>query len=261
MYWWSPGYPHKKNFGDEISPLLITEIFDRPCQPSAPDRCEIVAAGSIVELVLGMKRANRPILWGTGFMREEDNHITGNDFEVVAVRGSRSRERVKDNRDAVTLGDPGLLADALLTSSPVRKHRLGVLPHFLDAEIAELDWLRAQDGVHIIDATWEPRRVVAEIAACETLISSSLHGLIVADSVGVPNGHIRLSDNKFIGGMYKFRDYYSVFADPARHFTLSAGEVLGLGVAGTAAHVRQRYRVPADLPALKESLIKSFPLA
>lgn len=261
MYWWRLEYPPQRNFGDEISPVLVNEIYGRRCVWAWPHQCDVVAAGSIVELMLEMKRSNRPVMWGTGFMREEDQHVTADDFDVVAVRGARSRDRLAENRDRVALGDPGLLACALLSSAPARRYRLGVLPHFLDAGVAEVDWLRGQDGVHIIDATGGPRRVVEEVASCETLLSSSLHGLIVADSVGVPNAHLKLSDNRFIGGMYKFRDYYSVFEDPARYFMLSPAWVLGTGVAATAARVEERYRAPKDLPRIREDLLKSFPFA
>lgn len=259
MFWWRSEHPLKRNFGDEISPLIVEAIFGRRCTWSGPPRCEIVAAGSVLELVLDGKGKNRPVVWGTGLMRDEDGQIADRDLDVVAIRGARSRDRLEEGRDRVALGDPGLLADALLTTAPAKRHRLGVLPHFLDAETAEVDWLRHQDGVHVIDATDDPRRVVEQIAQCETLVSSSLHGLIVADSLDVPNAHVRLSDNRFIGGMYKFRDYYSVFRDPARHVVLPAARLLALGVEGTAAHVEERYRRPLDLPQIKDDLVKAFP--
>lgn len=50
--------------------------------------------------------------------------------------------------------------------------------------------------------------------SCKCVLSSSLHGLIVADALGVPNRRIVLSD-KIIGGDLKFDDYYSVYFDKA----------------------------------------------
>ena len=211
--------------------------------------------------MLEQKGPNRPVLWGSGLMRDEDPPISDRDFEVAAVRGTRSRDRLETGRDRVALGDPGILADVLLGTPPAKTHRLGVLPHFLDAEVAELDWIREQDGVRLIDATGDPRQVVAEIAACEVLITSSLHGLITADSIGVPNAHIRLSSNRYIGGMYKFRDYYSIFSDPSRYFAVPIGQLLATGVAATADDVESRFRAPLDLPDLKTALVKAFPMA
>lgn len=259
MYWWRlETHPHG-NFGDELSAVLVEELFGRRCVWALPAVCELAAAGSIVEILLALKAGNRPALWGTGFMRDEDRHIEEHEFDVVALRGTRSRDRVAGERAGVVLGDPGLLADALLTSTPAPKHALGVLPHFLDADVAELDWLRVQPGVRIIDPTAGPRAVVEQVAECGGLLSSSLHGLIVADSIGVPNAHLRLSANQFIGGMHKFRDYYSVFADPSRYRSVEPAAVLAQGVEATVAGVVEGYRVPTDLGDIKARLVKAFP--
>ena len=50
--------------------------------------------------------------------------------------------------------------------------------------------------------------MIADLTSCELIFSSSLHGLIVADSFGIPNIHMELSD-KLVGGNFKFEDYYS----------------------------------------------------
>ena len=46
--------------------------------------------------------------------------------------------------------------------------------------------------------------------SCICILSSSLHWLIFADSLGIPNRRIVLSD-EIIGGDLKFDDYYSVY--------------------------------------------------
>jgi pyruvyltransferase len=261
LYWWRLETHPRGNFGDELSAVLIEEIFGRRCIWSPPAQCELAAAGSIAEILLALKAGNRAALWGTGFMRDDDHDIAPHEFAVAALRGTRSRDRVQGDRGAVALGDPGLLADALLPRRPAQKFALGVLPHFLDAGVAELDWLRTQPGVRIIEPTAGPRNVVEQIAECDSLLSSSLHGLIVADSIGVPNAHIRLSGNQFIGGMHKFRDYYSVFADPSRYRHVAPAAVLEQGVEATAADLVEAYRVPADLDQIKAALVKAFPFA
>ena len=48
------------------------------------------------------------------------------------------------------------------------------------------------------------------LASCECIISSSLHGLIIADSYCVPNKRVILT-NRVSGDGFKFHDYYSSF--------------------------------------------------
>ena len=70
----------------------------------------------------------------------------------------------------------------------------------------------ANSKILYIDIEQEPAQFVKEVASCRFILSSAMHGLICADSLGVPNKHMVLSD-KVTGGNYKFRDYYSVFTD------------------------------------------------
>ena len=52
------------------------------------------------------------------------------------------------------------------------------------------------------------KNVATKISGCTVVFSSSLHGLILADSYGIPNAHIIIT-NKLQGDTYKFEDYYS----------------------------------------------------
>ena len=56
----------------------------------------------------------------------------------------------------------------------------------------------------------DPIKTLNKINVCETILSSTLNGLIAADSLNIPNQWIRVSDG-VIGGDFKFNDYYSVF--------------------------------------------------
>lgn len=48
--------------------------------------------------------------------------------------------------------------------------------------------------------------IMDEIVKCEFVLSSSLHGIIFADSFGIPNAHMNVS-TRVMGGSYKFDDY------------------------------------------------------
>ncbi|WP_419539051.1 polysaccharide pyruvyl transferase family protein [Micrococcus yunnanensis] len=61
----------------------------------------------------------------------------------------------------------------------------------------------------VVDARRRPGRVIEEIGRCSAVISTSLHGLIVADALGVPAAWAT-ADPPLIGGDFKFRDHESV---------------------------------------------------
>ena len=46
------------------------------------------------------------------------------------------------------------------------------------------------------------------MTACAYIVSSSLHGICVAEAYGIPAVWVRLADN-IVGGEFKFRDYYA----------------------------------------------------
>src|SRR5690606_14838494 len=84
----------------------------------------------------------------------------------------------------------------------------GFVPHYEDKDDARFIELHRPfpKQTTIIDVKNEPIAVINKIDQCEFILSSSLHGLITADSLGIPNSWIFLSD-KVIGGGVKFYDY------------------------------------------------------
>lgn len=49
--------------------------------------------------------------------------------------------------------------------------------------------------------------VIEQIASCDYIASSSLHGLIVAEAYGIPNLWLEIS-GKLLGGHFKFHDFF-----------------------------------------------------
>ncbi|HEX5798196.1 MAG TPA: polysaccharide pyruvyl transferase family protein [Candidatus Saccharimonadales bacterium] len=259
LYWWKYNPPAQLNFGDELTPVIIESLFGRHCIWSPPEECNMAGAGSIIEILLKKKRGNKPILWGSGFIKKDSVTISSDDFNIKALRGKSSLERtVNINQKAVALGDPGLLASYLLQSKPEKKYRLGIVPHYVDLESPTVKELSRQKNVKIISPLNPPEEVIHDIAASECVVSSSLHGLIAADSVGTPNAHLKLSDG-LTGGLYKFKDYYSVFSGPSRYILLQPDDVLDKQAEAVAQNVERLYKKPNNLDSLKQDLIKSFP--
>ena len=71
--------------------------------------------------------------------------------------------------------------------------------------------------VRVIDVHQEAAAAVREIAACGTIITTSLHGLVTADSFGIPAVWTTL-DPPLEGGDFKFHDYEAALGDaPTRY--------------------------------------------
>ncbi len=259
VYWQKPAPSYKKNFGDVITPLIIERMFGLRCMWANPHECTIAGAGSIMEGLNMFKGRNRPVIWGSGFITDGDNNVDGDEFDIRALRGTESWKRVEWGPDhTVAFGDPGLLADCLLTTTPKKTYTLGVMPHIFDKDSAAVARLRELRGVKIIDVYDHPRAVMEQVASSQFVLSSSLHGLIAADSVGVPNAHLKIS-NKLLGGSYKFRDYYSAFDGPHRYQPIAPGTVINNDLRAIIDAISAHYVPPTNLDGLKHGLLRVFP--
>jgi len=107
------------------------------------------------------------------------------------------------------------------------KYTLGIVPHYVDQNHPALRALseRYPTEIKVIDVRDGVEQIVGQIAECEQIISSSLHGLIAADALCKRNKWILIS-SRVLGGQFKFRDYFSGFAPetPPRHATILKGD-------------------------------------
>lgn len=198
-YWWKD----TTNFGDLLTPLLLKTYGLTPVH-STPGRSNVVAAGSILEVV---PEDYSGCIVGSGLMTDVTRRFRN--ATVLAVRGELSRQRIGAS-SSVVLGDPGLLASRLLMKRQKKCYLLGVVPHYVDKTDPRV--LRIRDRYKrdtlVIDVERRPLAVLTDIDKCEYILSSSLHGIVAADSLGIPNAWVVLSD-KVVGRGFKYYDYYS----------------------------------------------------
>ncbi len=240
--WWHVGRP---NFGDDINPSLFQRLSTTPIRLHVDRRRpHLLGAGSILA-----KATTSSVVCGSGFLAPPGRGLPS-PARVIAVRGERSLASLGCRAD-VALGDPVVLVDAMI-GQVTKKHRFGLVPHVLSVP----HWkAKATGDVHVIDPAHDPWRVVQEIAACDVIFSQSLHGLIVADALGVPNVWIAPSD-RMVGGRFKFDDYFSTLDQPKvcvplRPELFSAPGVFAPSV-GTYRHSKDVLR--ASLAAACQSL-------
>jgi hypothetical protein len=168
-----------------------------------PGSAELVGAGSILEM---LPADFHGAVWGAGLLRDAPLHLPM--ARILAVRGRLTAARLGAS-DATALGDPGLLVSRF-QKRPRARWELGIVPHHVHENdpLWEAIRLQAPGQTHVIDVRRGPTAVINEIAACNYVLSTSLHGLITADSFGIPAAWARREPDLW-GGRFKFLDYES----------------------------------------------------
>jgi hypothetical protein len=210
LYWSSSLKAGRKNFGDWLSPLLCQHLSGREVIHTPPNQCDLVAIGSILQRVKHHFWNRRIHVWGTGFIAEQEPVKARHHYH--AVRGKETARLVK-GIEVEAFGDPGLLVDLLLPNHKdiTKRYKVGIIPHYKDqTNPAVKSIVESLGNVKVLDVFSETYQLLHQIASCESILSSSMHGLIAADAFNIPNAWIKLSDS-VRGEDFKFRDYYSVF--------------------------------------------------
>ena len=214
------------NFGDLLNNNLFS-MFGKKITPATIGNSEVMAIGSLLQTLFREKKLSikrkiliklkKPlIVYGSGFIEDmPENFQLLRRLDVRAVRGYLSLEKLKKFKNVsisqnVVIGDPGLLSKYIIDTSNVKKkYDLGIVPHYVDKDNILLNKIKVRKSV-IIDIQQAPEIFLKQIAECKNVISSAMHGLIAADSLGIPNVRMVLSD-KITGKDYKYNDYYSAF--------------------------------------------------
>lgn len=251
VYWWRGKTSGKLNFGDEITPLVIEKLWGYRCHWTPPEHCRLAGAGSIIEVLQNKANGNEIEVWGSGFIKEGGKNENTN-LKFRAVRGGLSQNRVDGSP---VLGDPGLLMPLVVKPAPSRRFKYGILPHYADRENPLVNQLLISlPNSTFIDVYSKPNRVAKEISSCEIILSSSLHGLILADAYQVMSLRLDIS-RKVIGRGYKFNDYATSVARSIP--TITTADMRGFG-AGQIERVANKAE-SAVVGPLQKRLIDSFP--
>ena len=198
-------FTHKQNFGDLISPWLVQQMTGREVVVARRSEPHYVVIGSILN-----QSTDQSIIWGPGTYGTEAKREVAANAQYTAVRGPLTQAKLSASRGfgiAVpeVYGDPALLAPLYYQPSVPITHEYGVVVRW-----SERRWSRATygPGVKMIDfGRSDVEAVFRELLSCRKIITSSLHGLIVADAYGIPNAW--LASNSPRGGAFKFHDYFA----------------------------------------------------
>jgi len=193
-YWWN-GIDNS-NFGDVLGPALFEHFTGKRAVWTPANDSDLVVIGSIMEHINGSYEGT---VAGIGIANKRTRKDLS-EANVLALRGELTLLRVNTNSRPI-LADPGLLATDLITNRPPVSYNIGVIAHHSDRN------LEVPPGSLSIDVRSPISQVITEAAQCSKIITSSLHGLILADALGVPR--MWKSFSRIQGGGFKFHDYAS----------------------------------------------------
>jgi hypothetical protein len=230
LYW----YRGRSNLGDILSPMIVEMLSQRDVRwldsiggsdtfwrifrkclyfaiklkwkklviyIASPYRKKMLAIGSVIRH--SDKRTN---VWGAGIMTRYEK-IKGGFF--FAVRGYKTIERLQELGLAAppVVGDPALLLRRLITQKKEPVYEYGLIPHIVDYDdcVEKYKHLPIQ-FINMGDT--DVHKTLSQIVKCKRIFSSSLHGLIIAHTYGIPALWCQFSD-KIGGDNIKFLDYFS----------------------------------------------------
>lgn len=244
--WWMER-PYPGNFGDVLNPYLIHRLTGVPPRFVSAG-AGVLAIGSIIKFA----RAGTKV-WGSGTPRLTDRLSA--EATYCAVRGPLTRRLVLDSGGTCPeiYGDAALLLPRLYNPNVSKRHAVGLIRHHVHTEedialapdVTEIDIMRC--GTEEIEA------FIDEVLACDVIISTSLHGLIVAHAYGIPAvwGDFSDAETRIQGNHVKFLDYFaSVGITDAVPFDLSG---IGLLSAERLRGLGRHMQAPPDLDRLLDA--------
>ncbi|MCU7556108.1 polysaccharide pyruvyl transferase family protein [Alteromonas sp. ASW11-19] len=244
IYWWEPKQD-KPNVGDHVAFDIVSRVLAQHGKEIGDKLCasnKLVSVGSVLHF------ANTgDTIWGTGVNKKvDDSKHRFSALDVRAVRGPKTQAYLQARGIEVpdVFGDPAILLpffypSQLLINDEPRKPYI-VINHMND-DMAQYRDHQAQ----LVTPMQYPGSFIAAIVNSEFVISSSLHGVIIAEAYGVPAVFL---DSNSGESMFKYEDY---FAGTHRNRVPRVTSIEeGLSVARDT---------PPDLSAQAEQLYRAFP--
>lgn len=172
-----------RNVGDELSPVIVSAILRQKYAGIGwrvgADKRKMLAIGSILHFAL-----DGDVVWGAGVNGKipRSSHRFS-DLDVRSVRGPRTREFLMELgvECPCVFGDPALLAPKFLK-------RFNPYPDTCDFIFIPHcnDTTDYHEIKNLVSPIQNYKLVIRKILSAKKVISSSLHGIILAEAYGVP---------------------------------------------------------------------------
>ena len=221
LFWWNEikmQGKSKENYGDLLGKYLVEKISGRKVVFAWPKKFSFLDFFEPIYVTIGSILANvnnKCIVWGSGIV-SKDYPIKK--AEYLAVRGPQTRAfLLKQGYEVPEIyGDPALLLPKYYNPEIDKEYKMGIIPHYNDFKKVKRLY-ENEESILLIDLmTNDVEKTTDEILKCEKIVSSSLHGIIVAHAYGIPAVWQKFSDEVFGDGI-KYQDYFESVHIPSYH--------------------------------------------
>jgi len=243
LYWWQPK-SGGVNVGDHLSKVIVEAMLALRDQDLLHKRDltkRLFAIGSVLH-----NARDGETVWGSGINAKiPDAQHRFRQLDVRAVRGPLTQKWLMDRGMPVpeVYGDPALLMPEFYARDLIgasAKTPFVVIPHFNEAP-AKYDAYRDR----LLLPNIKPLAFVRALLGAEKVVSSSLHGVILAEAYGIPATYLDSGNGE---NRFKYDDYYAGTGRTNWHSGRTVEECLDLGGNG-----------PFDLHGIQAALREAFP--
>ncbi|QCZ94444.1 polysaccharide pyruvyl transferase family protein [Salinimonas iocasae] len=204
IFWWQSKKDPRPNIGDFVAYDLVNRIIamkGKMITDKLSHDNKLVSVGSVLHF------ANTgDTIWGTGLNKKMDDKVNRfKQLDVRAVRGPLTREYLMNRGIDVpaVYGDPAILLPYFYPKSLMQKGEAReyiVINHMND----DMSHYEGHEDALVTPMQY-PGSFIESIVNSKRVISSSLHGVIIAEAYGIPAVFL---DSNSGESMFKYEDYY-----------------------------------------------------
>ena len=189
-------------------------------------------------------------IWGSGLLdrncinRYNHRHIK-KIFDIRLLRGPLTESVLKQKGVMVNgvYGDPAIITPLIYSPKIKIKKPYVIISHYLDFQ----ELINSESKDFVVDArTIDYKYIIEAIVSSQLVISSSLHGIIIAESYGVPAIWLKINSQL---DPFKYLDYYF----STNRFNIKMATSVEEALSMTPMDL------PANLEQLKNNILSTFP--
>jgi pyruvyltransferase len=226
LYWWEPK-DNTVNVGDYLSKVIVSKILslkDLDLVDKKDKSKRVFAIGSVLHFA-----NTSETVWGSGVNWKVDlSKHQFSDLDVRAVRGPLTRDYLMTRGISVPeiFGDPALLAPLFLPADLLCPSEQASIPYVVIPHLHESPEKFSGYRDRLLLPTSKPATFISELLKARMVVSSSLHGIILAEAYGIPAIYLDVGNGESIG---KYDDYYLGTGRVNYHTSASVEEGLEKG--------------------------------